>query len=190
MKKYNILGSFQVSNKSKAGIDDFVSALISTASKLPFTHDIYPKTYLDLISWVENERKTHPILSAESFMEKALVVLKSQQQLPRIMTVLHDLGIIMRYKQLVLLDPNWLNKLFTTVITVDTTKNQLMDSGVLFHDKLPWKALLEEKNVEFKDPFVFLQMMFEFKIAFPVSDASSDKAIKSLVPARTFFYFF
>lgn len=185
----NIKASIAISSKSNQGIEELKSTIFNVALNHPPTQIIIPKFTKNLIKWISKLKETNPVLLKKEFIQiisKEFEEFKNEKDISKIWSVLNDLGIIMDFENLVILDPNWLNQLFTSVVTGVPNKKSKVLHGILNHDNLPWNEIV--KNIPFLTNEILLKMMFSFKIAFPrinINGEIKSSLIPSMLDDRT-----
>jgi len=153
-KTFKIRGSLAVSCESLDNIDTFIDQLLVTAKKEPYMGSKMPATYFALEDMCLMERRNKELLGAVPILtweEVSLLARKSNfmkldetkpdaqdafdAQLSVAIDVLHLLGSVVRFKEAgsglenyVILDPQWVTKVFATIIT---TKQNFVREGVI-----------------------------------------------------------
>jgi serine/threonine protein kinase/GTPase SAR1 family protein len=153
-KTFKIRGALAVSCESLENVETFIDQLLVTAKKEPYMGAKMPATYFALEDMCLMERRNKELLGAVPILtweEVSLLARKSNfmqvdetkpdaqdafdAQLSVAIDVLHLLGSVVRFKEAggglenyVILDPQWVTKIFATIIT---TKQNFVREGVI-----------------------------------------------------------
>jgi serine/threonine protein kinase/GTPase SAR1 family protein len=153
-KTFKIRGSMAVSCENLENIEAFIDALLLTAKKEPYMGAKMPASYFALEDMCLMERRNKELLNVAPILtweEVSLLARKSNfakvdeskpdaddafdAQLTVAIDVLHLLGSVVRFKEAggglenyVILDPQWVTKIFATIIT---TKQNFVRDGVI-----------------------------------------------------------
>lgn len=149
-KKYsarfdNIVGYFAVSTKNLKGIEDLKVAVNKTALQCPYMPEDIPKPYLRLETEIYNLRSNpskEPAIHFSEFKDLALQCGLEEENISAAATYFMDVGIIAYFKEidkdLIITDPQWLTRVFSTLVTM---KHNFVKKGIIPRETLPmiWK---------------------------------------------------
>jgi len=159
-----------------------------------------PKSYLLLEEILERRGENEkalgnpPILDFEGYRNLAATCgITHKEELAAVTETLHNLGVLMHFtmtttiKSYVILDPQWLTNLMSTIIT---TKNNFVHSGFLFHDDIQhiWKEPaypqhLHKFLMELLENFDIIFDLLPFKNIISNIDTKNVNKPVSLVPS-------
>ena len=64
------------------------------------------------------------------------------------------------FDSIIVLNPSWLNNIFTIIITADPKKQKYVDdNGILNHNNLPWKSIIEEYSSFLNEIYIRLLLI-------------------------------
>ena len=206
LKKYpslKLLGECQVcaeKGNKNIYIDNLVEQLKNYMKSRP--KDSVPETYANLFNICSSLAKTtetisQPIYAIHQSELKSLPQIKeipfTEGGFERALEVLHLTGNILLLNKhffsenpIIILDPSWLNNLFTSVITIYPNKTEEIKNGLLIHSKPPNSLIeaMKQTNLKLEE---FSNILYQFKIAFPVIDRHGSKASSTLIPSSNSF---
>lgn len=192
LKKYKrtfkIRSAMAISCETNENIAEFVESLINISIKEPYMGSMIPSSYFTLEDLCLMERRSKELQGTAPICqwdEIKAVALKSNfmsgkdfindevidSQLSVAIDVLHLLGSVVRFKdvgpsldKVVILDPQWITKVFSTIITTkrNFVKDGVLEVGVLFTHV--WKEFPSKLHV------LLLGLLESFEIVFRLPD--------------------
>jgi hypothetical protein len=165
-------------------IEIVAQVLRELAFKLPNSTSLFPPAYYNLMTTCDSFSKDrNTIAITKSNLQKQCLKgcgFENEDHFNRALYVLVNLGKVIEYENIVILNPSWLNSLFTMVITVIPSKKEFVKDGILHHSHLPWEEHI--KGTAFTDETV-LKMLYHFKLGYPVFDSKTQSVSHSLIPS-------
>ena len=136
--------------------------------------------------------KTEPIMHSGDFKEMVLslklVDLQDDDELRTVTHFLHEVGSLLHYDDrrhnlddLYFVDPQWLCKLMSAIVTVEQ-KNPYLKHGILKTRNIP--ILFRDKLYPSKYMYQYLTLLHRFEIALPLDREHSRILVPSLLPAE------
>jgi len=132
--------AYSASARTGEGMNDLKDALEKKIVTSKHMGEVLPTSYLLLERMVMEARITHaalPIVSKHKLLEmSSMCNISGEKELFRASNLLHNLGTLIYFEQdlvlsrYVILDPQWLAKLMSTLIT---TKHSFVTAGVISH---------------------------------------------------------
>ena len=187
----NIVGITAVSTVTSENINSLVELLTKTTLDcLDRLATRLPKIYLNLEEQILQlkDKENPPAISWAAFTKFASnVSFKDEEQLLRATNFLHDLGSLVLFEndqtleRLIVLDPQWLTKMFASVIT---TSHQYIKNGILKYSDLNqiWRPPLYPPSLH--PSLITILEKFEILLELPTEEDGEDKGIKQfLVPS-------
>jgi hypothetical protein len=185
----NIVGFTAFSAVTSVNLKPLLEKLDATTLSQPFMGEPLPTLYLTLEAAVIAERKrVPPVLGWEEFQKLGTSCgLLREDELLRAVVLLHEMGSLFFFKpadkstfvknSLVVLDPQWLTKVMSQVIT---TKKSFVRNGIMDHKDLGfmWKA--PEYPASLHGPL--LNLLQSFDISFRMDGGKDPHKGKSLIP--------
>jgi Leucine-rich repeat (LRR) protein/GTPase SAR1 family protein len=173
-----------VSCHTSKGLEELKDTLINTALKEKVLSQRVPLSYLMMAQVVEKEKKTRPILRWSTFEKMALNAGISEDGIEIATEFLHDVGVLIHFKDpllkdFVFLNPQYLANVMSSVITL---KHQFVKDGLLKHSNLPhiWSHYPQENYP------LLLKVLQKFEIMFKMPSENSEEVslIPSLLPVE------
>ena len=171
LRKYtNIVGFLRTSMKEGTGVMELVDVLYDSLLKLDHLNTIWPGTWFEVKS--ELESLETPYIGIEDYLkicEKAGVEEESSRQ--TLLEFLHDLGIILYFRDLdeldtQVLDPHWVTN---AVYAIINSKLVAENKGMLEMGFIP--QILPDTTVYPSDRYPFiLSMMKKFELCYELAE--------------------
>ncbi|MCV6639487.1 COR domain-containing protein [Candidatus Albibeggiatoa sp. nov. NOAA] len=171
-KKYkNIYGFYRISCKDKIGINEFQQAISKTLTKVKILQTIWAQSWFEVKTKLENLEKYY--ISHKEYKNLCATQNIDQSAQDTLIQFLHDLGVIIHFKDFDLrdtyvLEPKWVTEAVYKIINAP----QLAEShGVL---KLEWlDDILEPKNEnDYKYPIdkyrYIILLMEKFELCYKI----------------------
>ena len=167
-----------------------------TIGKQPVMGAKIPASYRTLDAHLANLRKkvesgtAAPIMHSGDFKNMVrslkLVDLQDDDELRTVTHFLHEVGSLLHYDDrrnnlddLYFVDPQWLCKLMSTIVTVEQ-KNPYLKYGILKTKNIP--ILFKDKLYPVKYMYQYLTLLHRFEIALPLDKEHSRILVPSLLP--------
>jgi len=169
-------------------IDIVAKSLQQLAFQLPNSTSLFPPAYYHLMNTCDSFSKDRNTIAItkQNLKEQCMkgCGFEDEDHFNRALSVLVHLGKVILYENIVILNPSWLNSLFTMIITVIPNKKHFVKDGILLHnndsDGFPWKDHI--KGTSFTDQTV-LNILYFFKLGYPVFDSKTQSISQSLIPS-------
>lgn len=164
----NIISINRVSCSSCEGLESFVAAIYSSISSINHIHTLWPKTWFSLKQKLAN--KNENFISIDEFFkmcEDADIYTKSSQE--ALLSFLHDLGLMLHFKDFELNNTNVLNPHWVTegVYKIVTSKALAKDLGIISFESL--KNILDEKKYPQNMYLFLISLMEKFELCYRVN---------------------
>ncbi len=162
-----VVSLIKVDSKSGRGIERLKLAIQKEVWQLlPELRATWIPSWLEVRKKLENDSRDK--ISFEEFKVICQTLEGDNQEIDRLDKYLHDLGIILHYRQaklslesVVILNPGWATKAVYAVLDAELIKHQ---NGILYPHNLP--ALLDQKYYPSIDYQLLLDLMQRYEIAF------------------------
>lgn len=161
-------------------VEQIASKVTTLAFGAPHTLSKFPPQYFSMINFCQM-LKEKAITKMTLFSKiRGHCGFMSDFHIERALAVLESFGKLIKFEEIVILNPSWLNTLFTMILTVIPNKADFVKDGILSHsEEFPWKQHIQ--GTGFTDKGV-LDMLYHFGLGYPVYDATHS-LIQSLIPA-------
>lgn len=196
-KTFKVRGSIALSCETNENVIEFIQNVLTVSKKEPYMGSMIPSSYFTLEDLFLMERRSKELqglapictwkeikevarksnfmniqnINERDFDEKAY-----ESQLSVAIDVLHLIGTIVRFTEvggnldkIVILDPQWLTKVFSTIITTKASfiKDGVIEVGILFEHV--WREFPKKLHL------LLLGLLENFEIAFRLPDDEKKK---------------
>ena len=179
---YRIVGCIPFCGISGTGLQEVQETLVGAVSANQFLRLTIPRSWLDLHNKIRLLQETTQLISWSKFCEYAGEC-KVEEKPVIVAKFLHDVGLILFYEnisekfgnfqslqiftsltEMVIIDPQYLSSVFTTVVSVQQTS--FITRGILMREVIPfiWKKYLPAEHP------LLLSLLEKFDIMFPLCD--------------------
>lgn len=175
-----------VSCKTGKGIDLLTRRLIELSTRLKKNGETVPQSYILLEGRIALHKEKTQVMTRVQFMKFAKDSGVRDRQIDHCLQFLHDAGVLVHYNDeknselsdLVILDPQWIVDLMSSIITM---KHSYAKDGILLVENLPhiWKQYPSEEYG------YLLKLLEKFEIAFKIGsipDFVFEKSVFSTLP--------
>ncbi|PSB20580.1 GTP-binding protein [Phormidesmis priestleyi ULC007] len=187
-KKYpQIKQVLSTSCKTGDGIDKLWQAIANQIDQIPHIRDLFPQAWFDIKTQLEQMRTSYDFISYERYQTLCThAEIDTPQDQEILVEVLHDLGIVLNYRN----DPrlsetNVLNPEWVTSGVYDILNNHdlmVNKKGILALPDLSTILKQPDRYPQNKRPFL-MQLMEKFELCFPLDGYSGDRyLISDLLP--------
>jgi internalin A len=179
-----LVGSFEVDNKSRAGIPELRTAIGIEAAELPQMGQLINPRWAAARNEILALASAKPQISYKQFVAICEHQGVASQEALTLAKLMHDLGHIIYYdddeglQDIVVLNPEWLTKAISHVLEDSATRDS---AGVLAHARL--KELWQE-GAGYPSQYhpYFLRLMEKFDISYRLEDDELHSLVAQLVP--------
>ena len=179
--KKSIFGQVAVSSTTLEGVDELKSMILEC--KKSFSggkKEMVPEKFKTIIDLIIKKSNLVPIMRKNDLFQELMKNFKYPIGVYNYIIELMDkIGTVLLIRDFIVLDVNWLNSIFTMIITADPNKKHYVDDGYLHHEKLPWEKIIEKSPKLLTQKFI-LELLYELSIAIPIKNNN----LISLIPAR------
>ena len=174
-EKYSqIVAFFEVSNRSKQGIEALYSKVRELAADLPLMGKPWPEKWGEATNAIRESGEK--FISRKSLMEVFSGYSLDKEESEVLARYLHDLGEILQYpesdvlKELVILKPQWISEYISKVLTSDS----LLENKGLLNQKT-----ISEEWADLNKPMqeLFLELMEQYDLAYKVPGHQDNRAV-------------
>ncbi|MEK3761305.1 COR domain-containing protein [Paenibacillus sp. FSL P4-0338] len=167
-----IVDAYKVSCSNGMGIDDLEKSIKEEAITLPLTNIVWLSSWIKIRSHLENLASFKHLISYTKYLEICNQYDVKEGEAKSLSQYLHDLGIILHFKEdmllkdFVILNPDWGTDAVYKVL--DAEDDLLQDrNGMLYIDDLP--AIWTNREVYPEDKYsLILRLMENFQLSFEV----------------------
>ncbi len=160
-----IVGSWEVSNLEKTGIEELRNAIAYAAAKLPLMGETWPATWLNAMDAVDAHADDY--ISPNEFNKILLDNEVEENDIPFLAELLHDLGVILyfqkdnRLKETVVLNPEWMTKNIFKVLDCE----DIGDDGIFKREHAD--AVWNEIGSWLQNQFLYFMEKFDLSYRIP-----------------------
>jgi internalin A len=179
-KKYsNVVGIFETSAATGAGIEELKATIIEQVNNLPHVHDLLPKSWFTVKTKLEGLGQKSNFIAHDKYLELCVEnEINDEVSQRTLIGFLHDLGVILyfqedyRLAELGILNPQWVTNGVYKIINSDKVfKNKGVLTAAMLDEILNYPEYPRSKRLSIVD------LMKRFELCFEIE---SDKAF--LVP--------
>jgi internalin A len=182
-----LAGSFDVDNRTGAGIPMLRAAISQQAPELPQMGQLVSPRWVTARDEILGKAQTEPQISYEQFMDICIRHGVIGQEVVTLAQLMHDLGQVIYYgedeglKDIVVLNPEWLTKAISYVLEDKPTRDA---GGVLDHARLReiWQDRKEGQAYPARYHPYFLRLMEKFDVSYRLEGDELHSMVAQLVP--------
>ena len=169
-----IVGAYDVSNKTGAGMPELKQAITQTAAALPLMGGPWPETWLKFAQSTRRSKRKHT--SRSTFWKGMAKYGVSDDAQPILARYLHELGDILHFQynhdlnDLVILKPQWVTEYISQVLTAP---NVVKNYGIFTRQCMD--HLWADLTPGLRDHF--LELMEQFDLSYKIPDDPDDKSL-------------
>ena len=179
-------GHFEVDNQTGHGIKELRAAIAVQASQLPQMREKISARWVAVRDEITSLAQAEPQMSFQDFTALCQRHQVGEEETGTLAALMHDLGQVIHYgtdvglQDFVVLNPEWLTKAISYVLTDDQTRNS---GGVLEHARLReiWQDRPDGPGYPARYHRYFLRLMEKFDISYRLEDEQRS-LVAQLVP--------
>lgn len=175
-KKYpNIVGIVETSAATGKGINKLKTAIISNIYNLDHVNDLFPKTWFDVKTHIENVKRNKNFITYDKYLslcKKNNVLGETSQR--TLISFLHDLGIVLhfqddpRLESLGILNPQWVTN---GVYKILNSHSLFLNQGMLKIQMLD--EILNSPEYPRSKRFFIIDLMRKFELCYDIESNKS-----------------